>query len=271
MVLELGPWIERGPSHRAWSVCWNDRAGYSQEPGYRVEGESRKQIGGFHCVGGTSLFYGGVALRMRERDFGGYDSVAPGISWPFDYEQLAPHYDEAERLLDVRGDDRPDATAPPRGHTVPRPAHDMSPTSRALKAAALRLGLNPFRIPLGIDRERGPCEGCCACDGFVCDRKNDLAAAVLPRLQAAGLELRPNTVVRRLFTKGAHVVAVEAVDRISGERLRFEADRFVVAAGALATPQLLLASGLNHRSPARPHRGAALGRCATIHAGRRPP
>ena len=272
LVLELGPWIDRSSSHRAWSVCWNDRAGYSHDPGYRVEGESRKQIGAFHCVGGTSLFYGGVGLRLRERDFAGYDSVAPDISWPFDYGELAPYYDEAERLLGVRGDDGPDPTAPPRERQLPGSTLDMSPTSRALEAAALRLGLHPFRVPLAIDRARGSCESCCACDGFVCDLKNDLATTVLPRLQEAGLEIRPDTVVRRLVTKGAQVVEAEAVDRVSGERLRFEADRFVVAAGALATPQLLLASGLDRRCPA----GGAVGRylmrhCNGIVLGGAPP
>ena len=272
LMLELGPWIDRGPSQRAWSVCWNDRAGYSQDPGYRVEGESRKQIGSFHCVGGASLFYGGVALRMRERDFAGYDGVAPGLSWPFAYRELAPHYDEAERLLGIIGDDGSDPTAPPRGRPVPKPLMDLSPTSRALEAAALRLGMHPFRIPLAIDRGPDPCEGCCACDGFVCERKNDLATAVLPRLQQAGLHVRPDTVVRRLFAEGARVVAVDAVDRNSGERLRFEADRFVLAAGALATPQLLLASGLNHRSPAGETIGRYLMRhCNGIVLGAGPP
>jgi choline dehydrogenase-like flavoprotein len=84
---------------------------------------------------------------------------------------------------------------------------------------------------------------------------------VLPRLQAAGLRIRPDTVVRRLLTKGRHVVAVEAVDRVSGKPLRFEAERFIVAAGALATPQLLLASGLNRLSPA----GGAVGRFLMRH------
>ena len=272
LVLERGPWVERGPSHRNWSVCWNDRAGYACEPGYEVEGESHKRIGGFHCVGGTSLFYGGVALRMRERDFDGYGCVAPGIRWPFDYGELEPHYDTAEHLLRIRGDEEADATAPPRRRPLPPPTVPLSNTSRAVGAAARRLGLHPFRIPLALDRGRGACEACGACDGFVCDRKNDLSVAVLPQLQEAGLMVRANTVACRLVTKGDRVIAVKAVDRLSGERLRFEAESFVVAAGALATPQLLLASGLHKRSPA----GYAVGRylmrhCNGIVLGGAPP
>lgn len=272
LVLELGPWVERGPSNRSWSVCWGNRAGYTPEPCYEVEGESRKRIGAFHCVGGTSLFYGGVALRMRERDFRGYRSVAQDIRWPFDYAELAPHYDAAERLLGIRGDERPDWTAPPRERPLPPPELPLSRTSQAVGAAAERLGMHPFRLPLALDRGRGACDACGACDGFVCGSKNDLSVAVLPQLQAAGLTLRPDTVVCRLETKGDRMVAARAVDRLSGKRLRFEADRFVVAAGALATPQLLLASGLHRRSPA----GHAVGRylmrhCNGIVLGGAPP
>lgn len=272
LVLELGPWVERGPSNRSWSVCWGDRAGYTCTPGYDVRGESRTRIGGFHCVGGTSLFYGAVSLRMRERDFDGYDAVAPGLRWPFSYDDLAPYYETAERLLGIRGDEAADPTAPSRAHPLPPAGYPLSRTSRAVEAAAKRLGLHPFRIPLALDRANGACDSCGDCDGFVCDRKNDLSVTVVPRLQQLGLAVRPDTVVCRLITRGDRVVAVHAEDRVSGKRLRFEGDRFVVAAGALATPQLLLASGLHRRSPA----GHAVGRylmrhCNGIVLGAAPP
>lgn len=272
LLLELGPWVERGPANRSWSVCWDDRAGYARTPGYSVEGDSRKRVGAFHCVGGTSLFYGAVSLRMRERDFDGYDAVAPGLRWPFAYDELAPHYETVERLLGICGDEAGDPTAPPRDHPLPGAGYPLSKTSRAVEAAARRLGLHPFRVPLALDRGNGACEACGACDGFVCGRKNDLSVSVVPQLQRLGLEVRPDTVVCRLVADGNHVIAVDAEDRLTGERLRFEADRFVVAAGALATPQLLLASGLHCRSPA----GHAVGRylmrhCNGIVLGAAPP
>jgi choline dehydrogenase-like flavoprotein len=57
------------------------------------------------------------------------------------------------------------------------------------------------------------------------------------------------------------VTAVECIDRVTRERARVSADRVILAAGALATPHLLLASGLDRASPAR----GAVGRYLTRH------
>jgi choline dehydrogenase-like flavoprotein len=67
--------------------------------------------------------------------------------------------------------------------------------------------------------------------------------------------------VTRLFEREGRVAALGAVDRTSGERLELKAERIVLAAGALATPHLLLASGLGERNPA----GQAVGRYLTRH------
>jgi choline dehydrogenase-like flavoprotein len=122
--------------------------------------------------------------------------------------------------------------------------------------AARRLGLRPFRLPLAINYEardeRGACVRCMTCDGFACAvrAKNDLATCVIAPLVRAGLELRANTVAVALRADGGRVRALECVDRVTGERSTVRAARYVLAAGALATPHLLLASGLDRASPA---------------------
>lgn len=278
LMLERGDWVERGPHDQSFAVRWEGRPAYCLETPYRVEGEATERMGAFHCVGGPSVYYGGVALRMRERDFGGHAETTGGLGWPLGYDDLRAHYDEAERLLGVSGDDGGDASAPPRDRPLPPPGLALSPTSRALADAAGRLGLSAFRLPLALNHDgsggRSPCTACDACDGFACasGSKNDLAVAVLPELLASGMQLRPNTVVRRLERAGRRVVAVDAVDARSRHLLRFEADRFVVAAGALATPHLLLSSGLDRVSSA----GDAIGRflmrhCNGIVLGAGPP
>jgi choline dehydrogenase-like flavoprotein len=64
-------------------------------------------------------------------------------------------------------------------------------------------------------------------------------------LQARGLRLETNTVAIRLTTQGRRVAEVECVDRLTLQPRRFAGRVVVVAAGALATPHLLLASGLS--------------------------
>ncbi|HET9949429.1 MAG TPA: FAD-dependent oxidoreductase, partial [Longimicrobiales bacterium] len=241
LVLERGDWVEPGPHHGAWSVRWSRRPGYTCETPYTVEGEQRTRIGSFHCVGGMSLFYGGVALRLRERDLEGYPSVSGDVRWPIGYAELLPHYEEAELLLGITGDERADPTAPPRLRPLATPEDPLSDSSRALAAAAERLGMRPFRLPTTLrrHRDRSGMRPCAVCDGFACGGKADLGAFLLPALVERGLVIRPGTVARGLETEGGRVRAVHAMDRSTGQRLRVRAERFVLAAGALATPHLL--------------------------------
>jgi choline dehydrogenase-like flavoprotein len=264
LMIERGSWVTRGDHNRDLTGSWHTRDGYSTETPYHLEGDSRKKIGAFHCVGGPSVFYGGVALRMREDDFSPHPEVSGDLRWPFDYRDLEDHYERAERLLGVRGDIGADATSPPRRTELQPPHLDLCGTSRVLWDAAARLGFSPFRLPLAInggeDDGRPRCSACGVCDGFACaiGAKNDLATALIPRLVARGMTLRTNAVALSLEVSRGRVSRVLAADRITGAPLSFASDRFVVAAGALATPHLLLTSGLERSNPAGEHVGRHL-------------
>lgn len=270
LMLERGDWVPRGPHNWAPGSVAPLGECYSTETPYRVvAGGEREWMGAIECVGGPSVFYGGVSFRFRERDFEPEPAIVggSGARWPLGYAELEPSYAQAERLLGVAGDDGEDPTAPPRRDGFPHPPAALSPTSRRIWEAARRLGYRPFRLPLALNHARAggrtPCEACGTCDLFACavGAKNDLATAVLPGLLARGLQLRPRTVAVRLRAAGDRVAAVECVDRETGESVTFEARVFVLAAGALASPHLVLASGLESRSPARP----AVGRFMTRH------
>ena len=256
LMLERGDWVERGEHNRDLTGHWNDRPAYSLDTPYQLRGDTRKALGAFHCVGGPSVFYGGVALRLREADFHGHQDITGDLRWSLDYRDLEPYYDTAERLLGVAGELDGDPTAPPRRGSLPITTHEVSPTSHSLAEAARRLGLRPFRLPLALnDREvegRNRCVACDICDGFACaiEAKNDLATAILPPLIARGLTLHPNAVAVGLVARGGRVTQVECVDRVTGRRFSCEADKVIVAAGALATPHLLLASQLERLNPA---------------------
>lgn len=273
LMLERGGWVERGPD------CWEPGSTLPLTPHYvddqlRVRSRGDEGSKGMTaCVGGASVFYGAVSTRFRPEDFRPDPAVTgdPAARWPLGYDELRARYLEAERLLDVAGCDDGDPTAPPRRARYPQAPPELSPTSRMIADAADRLGLSPHRLPLAINYgaspRRSPCIHCDTCDTFACaiGAKNDLASRVLPRLLAAGLALRPRTAALELEAGEGAIRAVRARDVESGEELRFTADRFVLAAGALGTPQLLLASGLRAANPA----GHAVGRrlmrhCASI-------
>jgi choline dehydrogenase-like flavoprotein len=64
-------------------------------------------------VGGSTLHWQGMVMRLHERDFEMQTRHGVGTDWPIDYDELRPYYAAAERELSVAGaDDNP--YAPPR-------------------------------------------------------------------------------------------------------------------------------------------------------------
>ena len=286
LMLERGDWVPRGPNNWEPDGSLDLTPYYSKGTPYEVApgndttasrldrlltGRTKAtEVGGYYCVGGPSVFYGAVSLRLRAEDFEPSGEVLgdSGAEWPYGYEEIEPYYAAAERLLGVAGVAGEDPTEPPRSGPYPAVPAELSDTSRMIGGAAERLGLRPFRLPLAINYEatdaRAGCVACTTCDSFACaiGAKNDIATCVLPPLLAAGLELRSATVVKRLVRNGSRISGVECVDRASGEALVFHAEQIVLAAGALASPLLLLASGLEQLNPG----GDVVGRYLTRHS-----
>jgi choline dehydrogenase-like flavoprotein len=131
----------------------------------------------------------------------------------------------------------------------------LAHVSQRIERAARDLGHLPFRLPLAINHQttggRSACIACGTCDGFACavGAKNDIATVVIGPLLERGLELRTNAIATRLRAENGRVHAIEVVDRRSGLATVYQADTVVLAAGALASPHLLLASGLQRCNP----------------------
>jgi len=272
LMLERGPWVERGPE------SWSPENTLIRTPYFDGGGDYEALTGGearktaaCSCVGGASVFYGAVSLRYREEDFRPNPEIVTdsGARWPLRYEDLRPYYRVAERILSVSGEAGGDPTAPSRRRGYPSRLNSLSAVSGVIADAARERGLSPFRLPLAINYHRNgnggqpACVECGTCDTFACaiGAKNDLATRVLPVLMRRGLELRSRTAVTRLHVEGDRVVAADCVDRRTGKRRTYTADTFIVAAGALGSAHLLLASGLEERNPA----GESVGRYLTRH------
>ncbi len=270
LMLERGDWVPRG-AHNWGPSGTLDLSPFctTQEP-YRVlAGGHRKYMGFYCCVGGPSVFYGGVAMRFREADFETSPEIESdtGVRWPISYADLEPYYSRAEEILQVAGEVGRDPTEPYRSCGYPQGPSALSTVSRMVESAGLELGLRPFRLPLAINYSltdgRTPCPGCGKCDTFACalKAKNDLATQVIPNLLGEGLKLRANTVATRLVVKGRRVVAVECYDISTGCSMRFGAELVVLSAGSLGSPMVLLASDLQHLNPG----GHAVGRYLSRH------
>ncbi|MFB6368327.1 MAG: GMC oxidoreductase, partial [Gemmatimonadota bacterium] len=266
LVVERGPWVPRGEHN--WEPDGTlEVTPYHSKDGLHRDGSSGppSRVGTAACVGGPSVFYGGVSFRFREGDFEPPAEITgdSGARWPLGYRDLRPHYRRAERVLGVSGVAGDDPVGPERRAPYPAEPGELTPVSRRLAETARGMGLRPFRLPLAInhgrDDARAECVACNTCDTFACavGAKNDLAVAVLPELMRKGLELRPNTAVTGLRSSGGRVRELELRDRRTATRHTVTARGVVLAAGAL-----------RERSPAADSVGRYLTRhCSAIAFG----
>jgi choline dehydrogenase-like flavoprotein len=139
LMLERGDWVKRGPHNWGPDGSVDLTPFYTTEIPYRVLAGGNKDImGAYSCVGGPSVFYGGVSLRFREADFeADHDIVGnSGAHWPFTYAELEPYYTRAEKILNVAGETGSDPTDPNRSAPYPQPLNGLSYTSQMIAAAA---------------------------------------------------------------------------------------------------------------------------------------
>ncbi len=270
LMIERGGWVDRGPHN------WGKNASVDLTPFYTLEtplrvvkGGNKKVMGLYSCVGGPSVFYGGVSFRFREEDFyPGEDIIADSeAEWPFQYGELEPYYTEAEQLLNIAGAAGLDPTEPFRSEPYPQPAPPLAKVSQRIRRAARMLGLHPFPLPLAINYQsaqgREACQACVTCDTFACaiGAKNDLATVLLPGLIEQGLTLLPDTVVTQLHYQNKKISEIEVISRSNGKRARLRAKTVVLSAGAMSSPHLLLSSGLPEYNPG----GSLVGRFLMRH------
>lgn len=200
-----------------------------------------------YCVGGNTKFWGSVLYRLRREDFQELqhlDGVSP--AWPIDYDTLAPYYDRAERLYQVRGEHGVDPTEPARGpypYTAVPHAEGMSTLVGLLRAQ----GLHPSPLPLGLLRpgEDGGCVLCNTCNSFACKlhaKSEADVCCVRPALLRSNVTLWTRACARRLLTDGSgQLVDAVEVER-NGQTVRVRARLVVVSCGAANSAALLLRS-----------------------------
>ena len=189
---------DRGTWPEKQAVFYPDRI----ESDIRYEGD-RVGADRIRVLGGRSLHWNGVALRFAEDDFreGSLHGVEP--DWPLTYQELAPFYSEAERLIGVVGTREGLAVLPDGDFYAPPPA--LRCAEQLGRRACRRLGIDliPVRKALLVGQPRGqrmPCHYCRHCmDGCEVGAIATSVNAILPEALATGrLTLRTNALVRRI-------------------------------------------------------------------------
>ncbi len=214
-------------------------------------------------VGGSTLHWQGMVMRMHPADFdGSHDNDDP--AWPIDYDDLRPYYAEAEKALGVAGTgDNP--FAPPREDpTWPMPGFKPSYSDSLFEEACSNLGIAMHSVPNARNSEsydgRGQCVGYGTCQP-VCPSGAKYDATVhIEDAEAAGATVIDRVPVQRLETDGDGRVSAAVYATPEGTEHRQEARQFVLAAGGVEIPRLLLLSANEDHPDGLANSSGAVGR-----------
>jgi choline dehydrogenase-like flavoprotein len=221
------------------------RAGRSSDEVTDISGRRPRQFVPYigSGTGGSSALYGMVCERFFVDDFTPRQHFAdPGEStvpeaWPISYEQMAPWYTEAEKLLGVRG--QPDPLRPEAADIALPAAPPFSVDNQPLVNYLSGRGLHPYHLPMACDYT----DDCATCQAYLCAKscKYDGArSGVEPAVTEYGAQLLAECQVLRLESDRTRVQQV--ICQRHSDMLTLKAKVVVLAAGALATPVLLLNS-----------------------------
>ncbi|MEF8830044.1 MAG: GMC family oxidoreductase [Halobacteriales archaeon] len=255
VVLEAGPRfdedgrdrrVERSirPAHDPSSV-WDvggDRDAYTSS-GPRFYPLNRARVKG---VGGSTLHWQGLVMRLHESDFETRSRHGVASDWPFDYGTLRRYYARAETTLGVAGaSDNP--FGPPREEAHPLPPFPPSHSDAIFAEACDRLGVAMHSVPNA--RNSVAHDGASRCVGYgtckpVCPSgaKYDATRTVEAAVEAGARVIDRAPVQRLEHDRSGKTVEAAAYATPDGETHRQTARRFVVAAGGVETPRLLLLS-----------------------------
>ena len=184
-------------------------------------------------VGGSSAINGQVFLRGVPEDF---DSWASWGNDEWAYLKVLPYFRKMETDLDFRGDFHgSDGPVPVRRHK----REAWLPFPSAFNRACVDAGFqedpdlnSPESTGVGPIPMNNP-------DGI---RMSTSLTHLNPSRHRLNLTIRPNVLVRRIHFEGNRATGLEVES--GGERFTVEGEEIVLSAGAIASPQLMMLSGV---------------------------
>jgi len=213
--------------------------------GYEIDGPLQSRSMG---VGGLAMHWGGVTPRFSPEDFKLKSLYGVGHDWPITYDDLDPHYLEAEQVMGIAGEQGP-PEMDPRGKPFPLPALPLTYNLEQLKGWASKAGIAMWSQPSA--KNSRPYDGraqCCRND--TCSPICPIGAKYSPDftwnrlVREKRAELHTRTMVRRLDVddRGRVTRAVAARRDAPNTEIEYRAKTFVVAGGYVWSSHLLLSS-----------------------------
>jgi choline dehydrogenase-like flavoprotein len=173
------------------------------------------------CVGGSTVVSNMVLMRAPDDVFTGWNRLGAHV----ERDALHRSYDAVEGLLDAR-------TAE---------AGAASRSTELFEEGARAIGLSPKKMLKAL----GACHACGNCNiGCTFDTKRSALTTFIRWAENDGARVLPDTNVLRIRTRRGRVDYVEATTGPRRDPIKVYARQVVVAAGAIGSSALLLASGI---------------------------
>ncbi len=238
VILEAGPFVL--PSHVGstpfrsrsdlapeihnlvrYRTAWTDREHFREDVACPLNSDA------WSAVGGRTLFWGGCTPRFSQWDF---------ADWPFDYEDFAAYYEQAEDLMHVSG------------RSEKRPPFFRGEAQDTILRRLAEAGIKGEHATLGVDTQE-PRNGHIP-RGFDCAADRLLRSGLMSREVARGrIVLVPDTIVEQVDHNGSKVTGLIIRGAEDERRYRLTARHYTLAGGAIQSTRLALASGLKELHP----------------------
>jgi choline dehydrogenase-like flavoprotein len=278
LMLEMGPhytdhYNEFKESELAmWSRIWDN--GDYQVTGDGFTGAPNLGFG----VGGGTLAWSSVALRMFEQDFKMRETYGKPYGstvedWPVQLNELEPYYEEAERQMGVSGCRGP--WDPSNRSEMPNPPHPLYKGSSVLQKGMTELGIRSTAGSVAVAsrpyQQQAECLHCGFCrSGCRIDAKYQADHVLLPSAMATGrLKLITHAVVTRILQadSGHRASDVSYIDSSTGISHSANAHIIVAANNPLEIPRLFLNSANEHSPRGLGNQHDMVGRNFFSHSG----
>ena len=198
------------------------------------------------AVGGKTMLWNAVSLRLSQRDFKGRRHDGAGEDWPIDYKDIAPFYDTIEREVGVCGN-RDGLEDLPDGEFLPPVALKCSDeilqrAARSVGASLVHVRKATLTVPT---RTRPACHFCgnCMAGCDVVAKYNSADVHIAPAEESGRVTVFSDCVVREvLISDENRATGVRYVHRVHQREGEVRGRTVVVACACVQSVALLMMS-----------------------------
>ncbi len=188
-------------------------------------------------LGGRSLTWGGITLRLSDYEFKASLNDGYGSEWPIKYSDLSPHYESLESRLGIRGS-RDGLKQLPDGNYLDPLPFTVEENEFANKVRQ-RLG-----YPVIHSRGFGPFK---SNEDGEWPKYSSLGSTLKAAIETGNVQIISNQKVERIIMNKDRTRAesILIVDQNNGQRSKLRAELFILCASTIQSIRILLSSEEN--------------------------